>query len=556
MAPFRPVVMRRLSIGRAHSWRTVHTRPLQQIYDDMVHTGALREDSSQRALSEQLQALREGLATHASHTAAYATELRAWHRSVESVRIRREERRAQEAALVTQLPAWRRALYQIVAPEELAPAERVMTQKSEHVNSELCVSSIPRKEPNLGPSAHRCAKDGPCSELGLPSSSSNTISPCGTTSGSTSGCNPVDSGLTAKTVEPNTLRPRGVSAPVRLGDLTEEERRHPFWAARLGEASAGDATPAPEGEVGAITEQGQGANMNGPVTDASIPRWRAQLCSLLLGRQNLPLDDEKHLHLPPPPPPPPGPPRGVFIHGDVGAGKTLLMDLFADALTADMAAHRAGSSAVHLRRVHFNSFILECHRRLHSHTGAWIATARARSREHPWDDQGALPAASATADGRAVEAFYGRGSTQSWDVLTQLVRRVLVEPSRPEHDANLHTALDSISDSILRGQIAGLQSDQAEDELLVADPNGRPVSAGVLCFDEVQMMDVADSAVVAGVLSRLFDAGWTLVATCNRAPEELSSSTLHQNFPQVHFLCALSARPLMLQLPRLDPCLA
>eukprot|EP00965_Chrysotila_dentata_P008429 274477-Pleurochrysis_carterae.AAC.8 len=37
----------------------------------------------------------------------------------------------------------------------------------------------------------------------------------------------------------------------------------------------------------------------------------------------------------PPPPPRPLPPRGLFIHGGVGAGKTLLMDAFAQAVAAD-----------------------------------------------------------------------------------------------------------------------------------------------------------------------------------------------------------------------------
>ena len=47
------------------------------------------------------------------------------------------------------------------------------------------------------------------------------------------------------------------------------------------------------------------------------------------------------------------------------------------------------------------------------------------------------------------------------------------------------------------------------------------MSSGVLCFDEVQMMDVADATIVNGVLRRLLGAGWVLVCTCNRAPARI-----------------------------------
>ena len=48
-------------------------------------------------------------------------------------------------------------------------------------------------------------------------------------------------------------------------------------------------------------------------------------------------------------------------------------------------------------------------------------------------------------------------------------------------------------------------------------------------------MDIADSTIVAGVLHRLFDAGWVLVATCNRTPEEFAASMMHREHPQARF---------------------
>ena len=48
------------------------------------------------------------------------------------------------------------------------------------------------------------------------------------------------------------------------------------------------------------------------------------------------------------------PPRGLYIHGEVGRGKTMLMDLFFN-----------DSPVAHKRRAHFHEFMADVHERIH-----------------------------------------------------------------------------------------------------------------------------------------------------------------------------------------------
>src|SRR5579863_5091496 len=50
-----------------------------------------------------------------------------------------------------------------------------------------------------------------------------------------------------------------------------------------------------------------------------------------------------------------GPPRGLYIHGEVGRGKTMLMDLFFQA-----------SPVARKRRAHFHEFMLDVHERVYA----------------------------------------------------------------------------------------------------------------------------------------------------------------------------------------------
>ena len=147
--------------------------------------------------------------------------------------------------------------------------------------------------------------------------------------------------------------------------------------------------------------------------------------------------------------------QGVYLHGGVGRGKTMLMDAFFATLP-----RRVKERA---RRVHFHAFMAETHARLHA-----LSDTTTRVRFAP--------------DG----TFFNLETSP--------------------HDFSLNP-----------GRSTGHST---RDPLaLVA---ARIVSESPLvCFDEVELSDIADALVFKRVFEKVFERGGALVATSNAAPEAL-----------------------------------
>ncbi|KAF2287219.1 hypothetical protein GH714_039369 [Hevea brasiliensis] len=167
-------------------------------------------------------------------------------------------------------------------------------------------------------------------------------------------------------------------------------------------------------------------------------------------------------------------PKGLYIYGNVGSGKTMLMDMFYGA-TEGIVKHR--------KRFHFHEAMLNINEHMHK----------------IWKNQ--------------VEEQSLHSSLSSWIMnlpFDMKVKEWLAAEERYKQEVQMKNILPAVADKFLVDQ----QGDQ----------NG----ASILCFDEIQTVDVFAIVALSGILSRLLTTGTVLVATSNRAPKDLNQDGMQR----------------------------
>lgn len=131
----------------------------------------------------------------------------------------------------------------------------------------------------------------------------------------------------------------------------------------------------------------------------------------------------------------------------------------------------------------------------------------------------AAPAAQA---GPAVRGLYlwggvGRGKSMLMDLLMQAA------PIDAKRRVHFHEFMQEIQAALNEVRKSGQQDAVRPVALEVAR------QARLLCFDEMQITDIADAMIVGRLFQVLFEQGVTVVTTSNRVPEDLYKNGLNRD---------------------------
>lgn len=165
-------------------------------------------------------------------------------------------------------------------------------------------------------------------------------------------------------------------------------------------------------------------------------------------------------------------PKGLYLYGDVGTGKTMLMDLAFDTLPPHLHSRR--------RRVHFHAFMLDVFRRVHAVKMGLPTSGKPFSAD-------ATPPRSGGYETRSADGLVGVDKLTGGGLFDWVKRRNVIG----DEDAIIEVAREL-----------------AEE--------GR-----VLCFDEFQVTDIVTAMILRQLLERMMAYGVVCIMTSNRHPDDL-----------------------------------
>ena len=184
-----------------------------------------------------------------------------------------------------------------------------------------------------------------------------------------------------------------------------------------------------------------------------------------------------------PPPAAPKVPPGLYLHGSVGSGKTMFMDMF----YSEASKHIAQS-----RRIHFTAGMMELHQKVHRL------------------EQEVMAKKGEDKDGNFSFAQLDKWARKAL-LAARRRSRMLQKEDRHEDEST-----KPYSDVIAKATME-----------LFDDLDGDPDTPKLICFDELQVPDGFTAIALMGVFSWLCERNAVIVATSNRKPEELNDNGFH-----------------------------
>ena len=206
-----------------------------------------------------------------------------------------------------------------------------------------------------------------------------------------------------------------------------------------------------------------------------------------------------------PPPAAPPVPRGVFLHGGVGTGKTMLMDL-----TAVEAQRLFGRDVV--KRVHLNTASLEIHVIMHQ-----------------LQQQQLTAHAVLDSSGEKAEPLASGSST--WQRYAHAARAALLATRRRRTQLQQQQIAQprsaAVSSPFTSGAAVGNAAIWHDVAVRLMGETMVKRRYGLLCFDEFAVTDAFTAAALKGVFEACFDHGVAVVATANRTPDHMKDEPRH-----------------------------
>ena len=243
----------------------------------------------------------------------------------------------------------------------------------------------------------------------------------------------------------------------------------------------------------------------------------------------------------PPSPTVPRPPRGLYLWGGVGVGKTRLMDAFFASLDDSAVRHK--------RRVHFNEAMLELHEKVHAHEARDAATlSRLRQGGGTFGDTFDVTSSETRVsaedeeDSDVTASDDDSGSDADFDSsqrsaglgvflnpaayarsLLAAVRRRRRQSIKRRQGVDDSTQRSVSNTDFAPFENASVLRRAARD--MLGDARSRDGGFAVLCFDEFHVADAFTAVALKGVLEELLAMGAVVVATSNRSIDALDDAS-------------------------------